>query len=180
MDNQRLVLFIAFSLVILLIFSAWQEESQEFEELQAKSELASSLPADIPTANVSSNEPGTRGVSSPSNATNVADVPNIPQNSSVAKPADIANLTTKSTSGVSIGQQLFVQTDTLRVEINTAGGEITRVSLPTYPVALDKPDEAFQLLNNRLPNVFVAQSGLLASQGSAPDHHASIARCHRA
>lgn len=172
MDNQRLILFITFSLVILLIFSAWQEQSQEFQELQAESEVASTLPADIPSATVSSNEPGSQGAGSPSNATNTADVPNIPQNASVSKPAEITNVSSEKSGGNLLGQQLFVQTDTLHVEINTAGGEITRVSLPTYPVALDKPDEAFQLLNNRLPNVFVAQSGLLASQGSAPDHHA--------
>jgi len=167
MDNQRLVLFIAFSLVILLIFSAWEDQSQEFQDQQAASEAISNLPADIPGSNLSANEPGIQGDKLSLQASNVADVPNIPQSAPVAKSVEVEN-----TSRVLLGKPIFVQTDSLHVEINTAGGEITRVSLPTYPVALDKPDEAFQLLNNRLPNVFVAQSGLLASQGSAPDHHA--------
>jgi len=167
MDNQRLVLFIAFSLVILLLFSAWEEQSQEFQEQQAATEVISNLPADIPVSNLSANEPNVQGAESSLQASNVADVPNIPQSATAAKPVEIEN-----TSSVLLGKPIFVQTDTLHVEINTAGGEISRVSLPSYPVALDKPDEPFQLLNNRLPNVFVAQSGLLASQGSAPDHHA--------
>ena len=173
MDNQRLVLFIAFSLVILLIFSAWQEQSQEFQELQAGSEEASTLPADVPVSNVSSNEPDMQAAGPTGASRNTADVPVVPQSvsesTSVAKSTDGVTATASTTQ---LGQQIFVQTDSLQVEINTAGGEITRVSLPTYPVALDKPDEAFQLLNNRLPKVFVAQSGLLASEGTAPDHHA--------
>ncbi len=172
MDNQRLVLFIAFSLVILLIFSAWQDQSQEFQEQQVASEAISNLPADIPVSNLSANEPNIQGAKSSFKTTNAADVPNIPQSASVAKSVELENSVTTNTSGVLLGKQIVVRTDSLHVEINTAGGEITRVSLPTYPVALDKPDEPFELLNNRLPNVFVAQSGLLASQGSAPDHHA--------
>jgi YidC/Oxa1 family membrane protein insertase len=52
------------------------------------------------------------------------------------------------------------------VEINTLGGEISRVALPTYPEKLNTPDKPFQLLDNRLPDYFVAQSGLVGG----PDH----------
>jgi YidC/Oxa1 family membrane protein insertase len=180
MDNQRLILFIAFSLILLLIYSAWQEESQEYQARPADSEAVSELSAAVPGPGLSphiSKETSSQQTTGTNAAPNyAADVPDVPKSaptiSLTSKPADLTGVTAEQTSGTLPGQQLFVKTDRLNVEINSVGGEITRVSLPTYSVALNKPDEAFQLLNNRLPNVFVAQSGLLASQGSAPDHHA--------
>jgi YidC/Oxa1 family membrane protein insertase len=154
MDNQRLVLFIALSLVILLLFSAWQRENQPpvVATETASPAIASSgdtaatsAPAvDVPTA-----------VHEKRAAPAVAEMPGAPRKT-VAMD----------------GQRITVNTDRLQFEINTAGGEITSVALPSYPVALDKPDQPFQLLDDRLPKYFVAQSGLLASQGQAPDHHA--------
>jgi YidC/Oxa1 family membrane protein insertase len=149
MDNQRLILFVALSLVIMLIFTSWQEKQQP---QQAPSvETVQTQPADIPSApSVPQAQPS----------------PDLPQvASSVTEPQP-------SVTAAISGQMITVRTDTLLVEINTAGGEVSRVGLPTYPVALDKADVPFQLLNNSLPNIFMAQSGLLASQGIAPDHHA--------
>ena len=44
------------------------------------------------------------------------------------------------------------------------------MELLNYPVAPDKPDTPFELLNDAPPDVFLAQSGLLSS-GAAPNHH---------
>jgi YidC/Oxa1 family membrane protein insertase len=183
MDNQRLILFVAFSLVLLLIYSAWQEDSREHQERLAESEAVSGMSPAVPgikgtgVKNDTASIAAAGATSAPKSA---ADVPDVPKSaptfsstpSSVPGSADLTAVNAVNTTSSQLGQQLFVQTDSLNVEINSIGGEITRVSLPTYPVALNKPDEPFQLLNNRLPNVFVAQSGLLASQGTAPDHHA--------
>jgi len=151
MDNQRLVLFIALSLVIMLLFSAWQRENEPVPPATEiataeKADRAPDVPADLPAA-----------VSAPAEPPVSADQKTAPATAEPAQPQ---------------GKTVQVRTDRLLVEINTAGGEISRVALPTYPVSLDKPDEPFQLLNNRQPNVFLAQTGLLASSGSAPDHHA--------
>ncbi len=175
MDNQRLFLFIAFSLVLFLIYSAWQEESKEYQQRLDGSAAIPDSTLSPPISKDATINQAAGATSAPKNAADVPDVPkSSPKTSSTAEPADLTGVSAEYSSGAQLGQQLFVQTDRLNVEINSVGGEITRVSLPTYPVALNKPDEAFQLLNNRLPNVFVAQSGLLASQGSAPDHHATF------
>jgi YidC/Oxa1 family membrane protein insertase len=159
MDTQRLILFIALSMVVLLIFSAWQEQTRP----------QSTAVAESPTAVTGTN-------------TSAADVPVVVpvENGVSATPADTPEKATgaeaksaDSTQPASaIGQRITVVTDRLQLEIDTAGGEIARVALPTYPVSLDKLDEATQLLDDTLPNIFLAQSGLLAVQGSAPDHHA--------
>lgn len=162
MDNQRLILFIALSMVILLIFSAWQEQTQPQPTVVAEMTESSASLSDKPVADV----PGAAPVEN-SAAVTPADVP---EKANIAGVKPTATETQQSATAT--GQRISVVTDRLQLEINTAGGEITRVFLPTYPVSLDKPDEPVQLLNDTLPNIFVAQSGLLAAQGSAPDHHA--------
>ena len=155
MDNQRLILFVALSLVIMLIFSAWQEQHRPPVE-----DTAITGTTAVPGSNIAAET--ANEVVAPA-----ADVPSVP----AASQAAVAPGMPQAKTAVA-GQRIIVKTDRLYVEINTAGGEITRVALPTYPVALDKPDQPFQLLDDRMPKYFVAQSGLLASQGSAPDHHA--------
>ncbi|HHI93080.1 MAG TPA: membrane protein insertase YidC [Gammaproteobacteria bacterium] len=159
MDNQRLVLFIALSLVILLLFSAWQREQQP--------------PPPVATESIGESAPVPSGDSTTA-TTPAEDVPTIASENQAAATPVVAPQSTQNTQDtvVAEGQYITVNTDRLQVTIYTAGGEIARVALPTYPVALDKPDEPFQLLDDRLPKYFVAQSGLLASQGKAPDHHA--------
>jgi YidC/Oxa1 family membrane protein insertase len=151
MDNQRLVLFIALSLVILMLFSAWQREQQPSVVTTEVTDSAAAPQGDpaMPAADLPASAPQ---VDTSSQAVVAPQI--------VEKPAVVE------------GQSITITTDRLQMVINTAGGEITRVALPTYPVALDKPDQPFQLLDDRLPKYFVAQSGLLASQGKAPDHHA--------
>jgi len=159
MDNQKLVLFIALSLVILLLFSAWQREQQP-----------------PPVAIETTGDP----VVTSSGSGDVAVVPapaedvpaTIREDQATSAPAAAPGTQSFQPALVAEGQQITVNTDRLQVVINTSGGEITHVALPTYPLEQDKPDVPVQLLNDRMPGYFVAQSGLLASQGKAPDHHA--------
>jgi len=155
MDNQRLVLFIALSLVILLLFSAWQREQQPPPAAIETTSGPAVVPAGDATVALAP----------------AVDVPSVVRENQAASAPTVAPQPAQPPLVVA-GQRITVNTDRLQVMINTAGGEIIRVALPTYPVALDKPDEPFQLLDDRMPKYFVAQSGLLASQGEAPDHHA--------
>ncbi len=157
MDNQRLVLFIALSLVILLLFSAWQREQQ---------------PPPVATETVGGPAIAAAGDATVAPAP-AADVPAVVrENQATSAPAVAPQQESFHPALVMESQRITVNTDRLQVMINTAGGEITRVALPTYPVEQDKPDVPVQLLDDRMPGYFVAQSGLLASQGKAPDHHA--------
>ncbi len=78
-----------------------------------------------------------------------------------------------SVKGVKSGQRISVETDLFAIEIDTQGGDLRRADLKKFPVSQDKPDEPFRLMDDGA-EVFFAQSGLLASQGSgsaAPSHH---------
>ncbi|MDX2463837.1 MAG: membrane protein insertase YidC, partial [Porticoccus sp.] len=156
MDNQRLVLFIALSLVILMIFTTWQAENQP-----------------PPTAVVETGDPGmVAGTGAAAPADTPAAIPTMRDSAAEAKMSDAQMAASPSSFVATQGQQITVSTDLLNLEINTAGGEISRVSLPLYPAEQNTPEIPFQLLDDRMPKYFVAQSGLLASQGKAPDHHA--------
>ena len=88
-----------------------------------------------------------------------------------------ANNINQTTATAQAGRVITVQTDTLLVEINTLGGDITSVKLPTHTVSLDD-DTPFTLLNNNFPR-YIAQSGLLHdvvagldTSKLAPSHYA--------
>ncbi len=73
-------------------------------------------------------------------------------------------------------ERVRVRTDVLELDISLRGGGVRRLALLGYPVSLDQKDTPFQLFEYQPPNIFLAQSGLVAtSTGSgtlAPDHYA--------
>ncbi|MDP6375729.1 MAG: membrane protein insertase YidC [Pseudomonadales bacterium] len=58
-----------------------------------------------------------------------------------------------------------VRTPSLRVWIDQLGGDFVRVQLPGYPVAIDRPDVPFQLLDVGNGYTYVGQSGLIGPNG---------------
>ena len=150
MENQKFFLFAALAFVILMIYTAWQDQQQPLQTTAVDSKPSIASVPDSPVA--SSVQP---------------DIP-----PAVPKSRTALSEAVPPSPAIAEGQRISVETDRLSVEINTAGGEVSRVALLAYPIEIDKPDQPIQLLDNRMPQYFVAQSGLLASQGTAPDHRA--------
>ena len=144
MDNIRLILLTALCLVVLLIWQAWQKD---YGTVKAPA-IASTQPSpDGPDKERS-------------------DVPAVPT------PAATPPGTTQPDAPLSDPAQLIhVRTDVLDVVINKQGAVMEQVKLPTYPVAADRPNEPFVLLQNSPERYFVAQGGFRSNQ-PAPDHHA--------
>jgi len=69
------------------------------------------------------------------------------------------------------GEVITVTTDVYKLKINTLGGGINQLQLSQYPEekGLDVP---IQLLNDNGSKIFVVESGLIASEGDSPNHHA--------
>ena len=84
-------------------------------------------------------------------------------NSNVSQDAVNHTVTTNTTTQSKI---IHIKTDTLNVSIDTFGGDIVEVSLPKHPVALDKPNEPFMLLDKHEGTTYVTQSGLLGINGT--------------
>ncbi|HEY2621997.1 MAG TPA: membrane protein insertase YidC [Dyella sp.] len=73
-------------------------------------------------------------------------------------------------------QLISVTNDVLRLTIDTRGGSVVRSELLTFPEeprTRRNPDPApVRLLNDEREHFFASQSGLVSSQGEAPDHRA--------
>ncbi len=148
MDNQRLILFFGLVLVSFLMWEAWtQDYAPKPATISANKTVTPQMPAapgDVPATQRSAlNELAPRIASE-----------------SEAVAADVAS-----------SQRIRVKTDTLEIVIESRGGDIREVDLLKYPAASSEPGNPFQLMKDTLPNLFVAQSGLL-STAEAPDHYA--------
>ncbi|CAG0909036.1 unnamed protein product, partial [Cyprideis torosa] len=82
-------------------------------------------------------------------------------------------------AGADVAGAVQIETDLYRLEINTKGGDISSLSLPTYPVSLKKQDEPYIMFDMRRP--YYAQSGLLHDKlegvdfaQRAPNHYAEF------
>ncbi|MBI2778263.1 MAG: membrane protein insertase YidC [Gammaproteobacteria bacterium] len=152
MDNYRILLFAALSVVILLLWQAWQ---QDFGAPQTPT-VATTGPGATPA--VPSVSPAATTSTAP------APAPGVPA-ATVAPAVQAAAL--KS------AQRVHVKTDVLDVYIDTIGGDLRQADLLTYPVKVDKPNEPVRLLTDAQADLFIAQSGLLSSR-AAPDYQAQF------
>jgi len=63
-------------------------------------------------------------------------------------------------------QLIKVKTDSFDLVINPLGGDIVQLALPRHFLKLDTPDQAFVLLDNRDNHTYLAQSGLIGTNGT--------------
>jgi len=67
-------------------------------------------------------------------------------------------------------QRIEVTTDLVHAVIDTQGGDLRVLELLKNPVSVDQPKVPFRLLDDQGKNLFVAQSGLIAREGTLPNH----------
>lgn len=154
MDNQRLFLFIAASVVIMLLFSAWQEQYGPKPTAQPSQQATTGITPDAP--------PG------------VSPAEDLPAAQPGASGSAVTPATTPAQTAlnaINSQQRIRVVTDILDVEIDTVGGDIRRAALLKYPVTAKNPDDPVIIFNDVLPDLFIAQSGLLSNTGGSVDHH---------
>ncbi len=146
MDNQRLFLVIALVFILFLIWNAWMQE-----------QVPQRPPAPVAEQTDRPTEPGMDAEGVP----RLADVPD-----TFTEPEAREPFATEPDA-----QRIRITTDQLNAEIDLQGGTLVRVGLLNYPLSQDEPDRPFPLMEDRGGRMFLAQSGLLASEGVAPDHH---------
>lgn len=157
MGNQRLVLLMALGFIMLLMWQAWQEDYGPKPPTQISSDGNSIKPVDMNSL------PDSQG-----NLSSNDELPSLSSSSSLQQVSPQGVSQSNPDAGRS-DQIIRVITDNLDVIIDPRGGEISFVSLRSYPIALDKPDNPFPLLEKTSNTFYVAQSGLLSRQG-APSH----------
>ncbi|HEY0719665.1 MAG TPA: membrane protein insertase YidC [Gammaproteobacteria bacterium] len=104
-----------------------------------------------------------------STTTTPAATTDVPAAPSVAATPGTAELPQAATPS---GKRIHVVTDLFDADIDSIGGDLRRVDLLKFPVAVDKPNEPIRLLNDGPGEYFVAQSALLpvGSDQVAPTH----------
>ena len=157
MENQRFFLYIALAFLLYIIWLTWQQEQAPAPVAQQDSILQQN--DEIDTGTVDENSDDLPDALDASQTNNVA--------TNIANESAIQNKSEK----------VHVRTDVLDVIIDTRGGDIRQIDLPTYPVSLQKKDQAFRLMFSE-NNTYIAQSGLRhdkingqAVSGVAPTHH---------
>lgn len=150
MDNVRLLLVLALVFLMMMMYQAWLEDYG---------------PKPIPpTATTDSTVQTADALPTPSTTT-AAEVPIITPSASSAGEMPFA----QPKQILESQNRVKVKTDLFDLEIDTLGGDIRQVALIEYPVANDKPDEPYILMQDAMPRFFVAQSGLMPAE-YAPTH----------
>ncbi len=103
----------------------------------------------------------------------VADAPEVGEDSDIpdasfigsASPGEAGQDLSRRSETLAAERLVRVTTPTLDVWIDRLGGDIRRVQLPAYPVSLEQPDVALELLNVGGGRMYMAQSGLIGPDG---------------
>jgi YidC/Oxa1 family membrane protein insertase len=157
MDNLRLILFLALAMVLFMLWQAWE---QDYGTLSAP---AQSVQSDVSVPGAQPAAPAQSGQT---------DVPAVSASSTIDDSASPA--TPAVASAEPTGEVIRVETDLLQLEIDTLGGTVSTLYLSDYPVSLKTPDIKFRLMKPNAPNLYLAQSGLIAGKGSAAPNHKSL------
>ncbi|MDH3609938.1 MAG: membrane protein insertase YidC, partial [Gammaproteobacteria bacterium] len=161
MENQRFFLYIALAFLLYIIWLTWQQEHAPAPVAQQDSTLQQN--DELKAGSVNNN--------------NYENSDDLPDALDASQANNVVTNATSDKKAQSKSQKVHVRTDVLDVIIDTRGGDIRQIDLPTYPVSLEKKDQAFRLMFSE-NDTYVAQSGLRhdkingqAVSGAAPTHH---------
>lgn len=143
MDNQRLILFIALSMVLMLLWQSWEEQH---------------APPPVSVTAPTGKTPGNGDVPTAPAAPQPADgsVPSAPSAQPTAKQS---------------AQRITITTDTYIAQIDTLGGDLRRLALRKHPLKAGQPEVPFELFSEKSDELYITQSGLIAHNTPWPDHN---------
>lgn len=171
-EIQRIVLLIALGVTGYLMILAWNDDMQQAKKPVAYSDAPLSANGQETTGG---GDPSTTGRDTELPLASATDPLQTGAASVTAQNSDVPDASMllegdrqipASQSVRSVAPKLVaVSTPTLKVWIDLIGGDIVRVQLPKFPVALDQPDQPFLLLDNNRTHTYIAQSGLIGPDG---------------
>lgn len=151
METQRLILYVALGLVLMLLWQSWIEYTTP------------TAPAPRPVAQQAGD--GTPATPDGLEDGSVPAAPEAPGAVSVAEATD-----PEATGGQAGGRTIVVETDLIRAEISTIGADIQKLELLDYPVDVGHPDRSLSLMSAEPPDIFIAETGLLGRDHDYPNH----------
>ena len=158
MEQQRLFLTVGLFFLLYLAYDAWQLEF---------------TPQPTPTVQVTNGSAQPLAGNIPMGADNTSAVPQSSSSASVPSAASAPSVA----KAIKQAQRINVETNVLKVEIDSRGGDVRIVDLVKYPKTNKDDKEAFRLMSDATADLFIAQSGFAAktpaNDGSvvnAPNH----------
>ena len=153
MDKQRVIILFMIAVIGYLLILAWNDDYGKTPE-----------PAVVQQQQV----PTTNGLDTP--VTTANENSDLPSATPVAEGSNVLDNSSKPTAQVQANEQLIhVETDVFKISINPRGGDVTYAALKDYPRVIDQPDDPFVLLQNGGARVYIAQSGLIGTNGPDAD-----------
>jgi branched-subunit amino acid aminotransferase/4-amino-4-deoxychorismate lyase len=152
MENQRLLVWATFGMLLWLTYQSWTQDygPQSAATPQQTADESLQPPNDADTQ--------------PSLPATTLDAPQIDE-----QPAAQQGATNDAPAADS--EIIRVVTDVLEIEINTRGATLQRATLAKYPVAKDQPNTLVELLNPTMPEFGLVQTGLRsAGDGEEANH----------
>ena len=145
MDIKRTILWVVFSLAILMLWDSWTRSN-------GGPSLFSVSPPQQQTTTA--------------NAKSDASLPQTTVATASSNPAT-TDVPVGAAATSNQGERIVVTTDLVKAEINTAGGELTRIELLKHKDAKDA-NKNVVLMDNAGNRIYTAQSGLIG--GAFPNH----------
>ena len=156
MDNQRLLVWATFGLLLWFTYQAWVQDHRPEPAGTSPKNTSDplALPADDASLPALPDAPGDDGVDAPQIE---ATLPSIDEAATDA--------------AVNSDSIVRVVTDVLELEINTKGGTIQRAIIRNYPVAKDRPDTLVELFSPTSTRTAMIQTGLRSAGDAAEPNH---------
>jgi YidC/Oxa1 family membrane protein insertase len=155
--NTRSFLLLIIGLLGFMAYLEWQKDYAPPPRPEAGTEQTAAQTEDV------------------SRTADPGDVPDVPDFSDDAEgdrdsaQSDIPD-SPRSEPEVRPSRRIHIDTDVLSVDLDANGGTLTDLRLKDYPVSVDQPNQPFILLEQNLPQLFVAQAGLVSAGQPAPNH----------
>ncbi|MBK8284044.1 MAG: membrane protein insertase YidC [Ahniella sp.] len=151
MNSLRGILWFALLAISFLLWQAWMSD-YVYRKAEPVAGPVATTPGDLPT---------------PAGTTS-SDLPTA--SAAAATPDGIQAVETPTSATVETKAPITVRTDTVVMRISPYGGTVLSVDLLNYRKDAKKAEPKIRLLDDQAETWFVAQSGLVASTGTAPNH----------
>lgn len=167
MEQQRLFLTIGLFFLLYLAYDAWQLEFGPKPipntTTQSVNGVGQSNSADVPIG---------------ADGTATSSVPSSVSQSSVTQTFVPSASTTPVAKAIKQAQRISVETDVLKLEIDSRGGDVRIADLKNYPKTSKDDTQAFRLMSDATKDLFIAQSGFAGKRElndgtvvAAPNHN---------
>ena len=150
MDNQRLLVWGAFILLVWFTYQAWMQDYGP-APVQPANVVEPSEPADTPDS-----------ISLPELGDAPAEVP------TGTLPGDTPAVADDT------AETVRVITDVMDLEISPRGGTLVNATMLEYPVHKDQPDDLVQLLSPERSDLGLIRTGLRSATGPSADHNVTF------